>query len=249
VDIYSKLQILIEDKVTQTFFIAKGVVYSTEILKLVVSAGITNVRLSSSAAITSRALEYKIGTSKLDIINDLLAQMGFNSLDVDNLGFVVAEPYVSPQLREVTYEYLDGNYSILYQDATQNFNLFDVANTFVVVASNAETLPLKSIFVNNSLTDPTSVINRGRRIVHYEEIDDISDQNALDNYTRKLADEINNVYGEFVFNTSLNPMHESKEILRVVKDGASNIYEEVGWRITLSKNATMRHVGRWLGNA
>lgn len=247
VDVYSKLQILIEDKTTEIYTIPQGTVYTSEVLKLIVSAGIAQVKVTSSTQVMQRGLEYPIGTSKLTIINDLLKQIAFNPLDVDNEGFAVTTPYVSPSIKPVTYDYEEGQLSVLYNDFSEELNLFNVPNTFVVVASNAESLPLKSIYINNSLTDPTSVINRGRRIVKYEQIDDISNQAALDIYAQRLADESNDVYGEFVFETSINPMHESKEILRVVRGGTERIYEEVGWRINLNQKATMRHVGRWLG--
>lgn len=247
VDVYSKLQILIEDKVTEIYTIPKNTVYTSEILKLVVASGISQTKITSSTQITARDLEYTVGTSKLAVINDLLNQIAYNPLDVDNEGFVVATPYASPKIKPVSYDYEEGDLSVLYNDYSEELNLFDVPNTFVIVASNAENLPLKSVYINNSITDPTSVINRGRRIVKYEQINDISNKAALDIYAQRLADESNDVYGEFVFETSINPMHENKEMLRVVRNGLERIYEEVGWRISLNQKATMRHVGRWLG--
>lgn len=249
VEVYSKLQILKEDKITDRLTLEAGTQYTVNIVNIITSTGISKVQVLPSTLTLNRAIEYPIGTPKLTIVNDLLSQINYYSLSSDNEGFVVSSPYVNVNERSVTYSYLDNRTSIVYNDVTEELNLFDVPNVFVVVASNAETSPLKSTFVNNSITDPTSVVNRGRQIVSYNTVSDVADQATLDALTERLADELNDVYGYVTFNTSINPLHEFLETLEFTYRGISATFTEVSWKIELSNNGVMRHECRRLINA
>lgn len=240
VECYDKSLILVEDKVDNRYIIPAGTSYITAIETLLNSAGIWKINITPHPGQTAIDKEFEIGTSKLTIINQLLGEINYTSLWVDENGYAVAKPYLIPSGREAEYTYKDDDMSIIYPGSIVEEDLFFVPNKWVLVASNPEREPLRSVYVNDLPTSRTSTISRGRIIVKYLEIDDIYDQETLDSRTKRQAYEDSQIYGKFIFETALMPHHSFLDILYIEhsKHGIVGKYTETMWEMTLDPSTS-----------
>ncbi len=240
VDVYSKLQILIEDKVIERYVLKKDTTYTTTIKSLLSSAGLDISKVENSDETASRDIVFNAGTSKLDIINNLLEQINFYPVYTDFEGVPVCKPSTLDKNRTADYFYRINQDSIVDFGLTQDLDLFNVPNVITRVVTNAETETLISTYKNYDESDPTSIPSRGREIDDYKEISDIPSQLSLDNFVQLEAERLREVYGEVSFSTSLNPLHEFKECIEV----NGEVYIESSWTMSLDVTGKMSHEAR-----
>ena len=236
--------ILLEDKFDTRYRIVAGTNYVTAITQIVSSAGIWKINIPHIEAVIKTDREFEIGTSKLEAVNYLLQEINYTSVWVDELGNFTANPYVLPTDRIVEYTYKNDEMSIIIPDSSiEEMDLFSVANKWVVVATNPETVPLVSRYTNDNGGSPTSTVNRKRMIVDYREVDDIASQAILDDYVRRIAYEASNVYGKFIFDTALMPHHSYMDALFCEHTdlGIKNKYVETSWEMDLKAGGKMSH--------
>lgn len=243
VECYDGLQILNDNKVITRYTITAGTTYFSAITTLFSSAGITKMNIQQTTQTLPADKEYDPSTSYLKIINDLLSDMTYTALWVDEYGYFTSWLYQTPAVRGVGYTYQNDNLSITYNGVQNTLDLFAVPNSWTVVASNAETPPLTSTYTNSNPNSLTSTVSRGRTIVNYSTIDTIADQPSLDAYVQKTAFEDSQVYGQLVFDTAIMPMHSYDDILQVnySYQNISDKYEEIGWTLPLVAGGKMQH--------
>lgn len=242
----SKLEILLNDRIKERIFFEEGSKYTDNIVDVIRSSGITKIKISSSASTLNRDIEYDIGTTKLEIVNDLLDKLNFNSLSSDGDGFVVSEPYVRPSNRSVDIEYADDELSVIFDDGfTEELDVSRTPNRWIAIASNPETVPLTSVYENTDANSPTSIQSRGRVIAAEPlEYTDIASQEVLDEKVRRAAEEDLNVYGNIEFNTAIMPIHGYLDKLEVDFNGNKYEYIETKWKIKLEAGSKMSHNAR-----
>lgn len=246
IDLYDGLIVLDEDKVTNRYYINKNVNYITSVRTLLTSAGITRISLEDSTETLSIEREWDIGTPKLDIINDLLEAINYTPLWVDANGFYTSSRYIAPSLRSIDYHYQDNDISVIHTGVGEELDLFNVANTWVVVRTNTEQPPLISTRINSATDSPTSTVNRGRTIVDFREVDDISSQAILDSYVDRIANEASQIYGKVTFETAIMPMHEYSDQVYLSYSNLTiqDSYSETAWEIDLAAGGRMKHEAR-----
>lgn len=243
IEAYDQLQVLVDDKVDNRYTLMEGTRYTDNIKVILESAGITqyNVARSESALPTTR--DWDPGTSKLQIINDLLGAINYRSLFFDENGYAVALPYVSPVNRPSEYTYRNDQNSVIFPEAERHLDLFAIPNRWVIVVSNPELPPLRSTYTNTNPDSITSTVSRGRVIVDYREYDDIADQTALDARVQRIAFEASQVYEQVSFETAIMPMHSDSDVftLQYTDLGISHKYSEVAWEMPLKAGERMKH--------
>jgi hypothetical protein len=243
VEAYDANVVLTEDKFDNRYWIQAGTGYIAAITDILNSAGIWKINIMPHAGILTVDKEFEIGTSKLTAINQLLSEINYTSLWIDETGYAIAKPYILPTDREAEYEYGTDEISIMRPDVTNEIDLFNIPNVWVVTASNPEKDPLVSRYTNDSSTSKTSTVSRNRRIVDFREIDDIYDQATLDAYVQRIAYESSQVYDRFVFNTAAMPHHTYSDILQIEHSelGVSDKYVETSWTLNLSLGGLQSH--------
>ena len=100
----------------------------------------------------------------LTLITDLMANAKY-SFGLDELGKVIFVPQKKIEAMQPIWTYTDDNSSILYPDIDMDRDLYGIPNVVEVFASNGTDL-IHSVIENNDINSPTSIKNRGRRIVH-----------------------------------------------------------------------------------
>jgi hypothetical protein len=243
IEAYDASQILQEDKFTNRYRITGGTKYVDAISTIINSAGIRKINIISSSTTIANDKEFEIGTSKLEAINTLLTEINYTSIWVDTDGYFKSTPYILPSNREVEYQYRTNDLSIMYEGATNELDLFNVPNTWVVTATNPEKLPLVSKYTNDLLTSKTSTVNRGRVIVDYSQVNDIFDQVTLDAYTKRIAYNASQVYEKFTFETCCMPHHSYMNMLFVEYKNLeiSAKFTETDWEMELQAGGKMKH--------
>lgn len=243
VEAYDGLMILEDDKVLERYMITEGTSYISAIYNLLRSAGITKINIEQTDTLLNKDIEYEAGTNKGAIVADLLSEINWTTLWVDEDGYFTAKRYVSPTDLEPNIQYFDDELSILKRGMKEDLDLSQVPNSWSVVASNPEELPLTSIYINENPDSLTSTVSRGRTIVDFREKDNISSQLALDEFIKRIAFEASQVYGYLEFETALNPLHSYNDILdiRYKPLGIEGKYSEVNWTMPLEAGQTMRH--------
>ena len=193
--------------------------------------------------------EYEVGESKLTAVNDLLGRINYTGLTITENGMAMARPYQSPEEREIEHYYLDDSLSVLLPDAEEEFDIFDTPNVFVRTVSNPEAEDVyRAEFINDNPSSALSTVSRGRKIVDYEELTDISSQAALDIFVRRIAFEKSQTYSKIRFKTALMPHHTALDMLYLRHENLSveGKFTETSWQIELEAGGRMSHEARRL---
>jgi hypothetical protein len=244
IEAYDGLSILEDDKLMFRVFFAGGRKYTDVIEELLREVGVKLFNITeSSHRIGSSGLEFKVGTSKLEVINTMLEAINYTPLWVDSQGFYTSMPYVSPADRGIDYEYIDDELSVTYNGMEEELDLFSVSNVWVVTQSNPDKPPLLRRKINDDPESITSTVNLGRNIVDFREVQDIADQATLDAYVERIAFESSQIYGKLKFKTALMPFHEYSDILRIRYSGLKidEKFSETGWTMKLEAGGEMTH--------
>lgn len=186
VKLLDKTAILDQDEIGATYALDAGTVITTAVVDLIESTGETNIAVTPSAATLSAPLAWDPGTSKLRIVNDLLAVANYFSLFCDGAGQYRGEPYVRPAARPIRYEFLDGQNSIYSPDFVRDVDLFAIPNTVIAIGKgDGVAEALTSTAVNDDPGSPYSTVSRGRTITKTLTGVEAADQTTLDDYARR----------------------------------------------------------------
>ncbi len=253
VEAYDISVILKEDCVTDRSYFPAGTRYLDAVQALLVSAGIVQVMVTESAAVMAVDHEYEIGTSKLDIINQLLLEINYNTFMVNADGVGVLSPYEEPTDSKITIEYFQDQLSVICPESDTELDLYSVPNVFVGVVSNPDYSKTNTNFqyfrceyVNDNPASALSTIQRGRRIVAVLKPNDIATQEDLEKYVRRQAFQASQVYETIQISTALMPIHGENETPSILHPDINGVYEEIGWEMDLTAGGKMSHTARRL---
>lgn len=217
----------------------------TDVVRSLLSGYQTSI--VSSASVVPTVMEWDIGTTKLKIINELLSSINYDSLSFDENGVAIVRPYKLPTERTSGYTYATDEHSVILPEISQEYDLFKVPNTWVMVVSEPDRSVLSSTYVNNDPASPTSTVNRGRTITDFRtDSNNAVDQATLDAKVARLAFESSQVYEKLSFSTAIMPFHSGNDVYSVTIDelAVSSSYVETSWSFELKSGATMKHTVR-----
>lgn len=244
VEAYDKLVLLQENRTVKRISIIKGESYYDFLVGVFEEIGVTKWNIEYTSKTAATTTEWEIGTDYLKIINDVLSILNYTPIFVDEYGFFSALLYRSPQQKAVDVEYIADEFSVIYDGATEEMDLFNVPNAWLFVLNDAEREPLTAYVENNNPDSPTSYQARGnRRIVEKREVDDIADQEALNATAERVAFESSQVFGKVAFSTALMPIHAYSDVVFLKNDTLSidGKYAETGWSMPLENGGVMTH--------
>jgi len=250
IDAYDGTMILLNDKFTSRHTVVAGSRYYDEFVAILSSAGISTYNIEQTDDVLPRDIEFEPGREKLLAINELLRQINFTQIHVDENGYYTAFKYRSPAERSEDYAYITDGKSVTFDGASEQLDISEVPNVFTVIRTNEEEEPLVSSFINDNPNSPTSTVSRGFSIVDFREIDNIADQTALDAYVERIAFEASQVYGRIEFSTALMPFHGYSNVVAFNYDplGINGTFLELSWTMDLEVGGTMTHEVRQIVN-
>ena len=245
---YDKGLIIDADKIVNRYFIPAGTNYVGAVVKLLSMSGITKIGIAPTDIIIKSDREIAVGTKIKEAVNDLLAEINYKSIGVDEVGFFYSSPYVEPAQRPITQRYAADRDSVVLQELSETLDIAGHPNVFTRVARNLDLdTELVTTVYNNNPSSPTSIPNRGRQIVDYAEIDNISSQAALNIYTRRIAINAMSAYSHIKFDSALMPGHGGSDTLYLdfpMFFDAPRLYSEMNWDMKLKFDGVMSHKAR-----
>lgn len=247
IDAYDQTMVLIDDVVPGRYYVGANVEYTAAINELLQGTlGINSYSIVSSNTRTPAAIEWEPGTSKAQIIGDLLAAINYNSLWFDGEGTARAEPYVSPTLADADFIYQTDDLSTILPDAEVDVDYFQVPNRWVLIVSNPDQPPLRAEIINNSPYSPTSTVNRGRTITRVVTNEHAPNQAVLNDIAQRYRDEDAQLFETITFKTGLMPFHENLDVYDFAYFDLSvaGRFMEMAWSFNLEQGAEMEHKAR-----
>ena len=242
VEAYDLGIVLVEDLVTDRYVVEAGTVVTDAVETILSDAGLTDSYVTGSDETLPTSRDWPPGTSRREIIDSLLSSINYRSLSFGPNGFATSGQYQPPGVRPTGHTYTTAVRSVVGTDVTIGFDLFGVANTFVGTVSDPERAPLRSTYVNDAASSPTSTVSRGRTIVDYRELEATS-QTALDAKVERIAFEASQVYQIVDLQTATMPHHDVGDVLEVVHGpaGIGARFTEHTWTLPLEVGASMSH--------
>lgn len=194
IELIDKLTVLRDDKLTETFQLPAGANIVTAAVWLIQETGENRIAFTPSTTTLSNNLTWNPGTSRQQVINDLMAIVGYWSVWTDRNGQFRLEPYQAPGSRPEAWTFEAGETSIHTPEWEYTLPLWEATNT-VVYTSQADD---DGNFYHASAVDdnpdsPTSTVSMGRVLNPIvEENVEASSQLALQQMAnRKLIDNSN----------------------------------------------------------
>lgn len=249
IECYDTTLQLEDDKFTSRHTVTAGTNYATAIQSILNSAGITDARITSTTSTLAVAIDFPLGTSKLEAVNQLLAAINYNPIYADQNGRLVCEPYEDPLFRSPQASYITGSKSIIFSGVKEELDAFNIPNKVVRYLNSADRTTLISEVTNDDPENPLSTIARGRTIVDIASVNDIADQTTLDNYTARVMDGFK-AYQRVVLETATMPNHGNMDCIYIVDKelALSGKYIEESWNLNLSLGGHMSHTLRKVNN-
>lgn len=243
---YDLCYLMSTSKTEDRYFIAAGTKYTEVLQNLLVECGIQDFYIEPSEEVlrTSRE-DWEPGTSRMEICNDLLKEINYNSAYMDLQGSICCTAYRQAAAQNVDHTYKADEFSLLYPETSQVLDYFHRANIFVRVVEDAETEePLRAVSVNDDPASAFSIQNQQRKVVDYDTISNIASQEALQAYTDNLKFKSLLSTVETEFSTGPNPRHQPFSVVALEMREQSGIYAETAWNMSLSPPWKMEHTGK-----
>ena len=160
-DLYDRTFIPASDAVDDTFSIPAGAVVTDAVREILASTGETNVAITRDATRLPAGLVWEPGTSKLTIINDLLASVGYSALWCDFTGAYRVSPYIPPSARPVAHTFNEDSTSIHSPDLVRKQDAL-IPNKIVCISQETSDTPaMRAVALNEDPTSPYSFQSQG----------------------------------------------------------------------------------------
>lgn len=240
IDCFSTLWLLSVNKLVNRKIVPRGTQVTSEIRRLINELGYT-IDIEDSTQSTSIDLEFDIGTSYLNLVNDLLGVINYSTLFVLNNGNFSAKKYVEPIERIVEIMYNDSeedtNIISIYNNS---IDFFDVPNIFVRYV-NSPDVQLKAVFENNNIQNIFSTANRPPN-VNVKEVRDVSDIQTLYDIAKRDCIKEGNKHATIEIQTSINPKHLYNNCVGLMFNGINDKYVERSWKFECITGGLMTHI-------
>jgi hypothetical protein len=245
IEAYDLNHVLKSGGIRQRLYYRTGTRYTDAVLYALTLAGIHRSNVIGAEDTLRADREYAIGTSWLDIINDLLAAINYTPIHPDENGIFEAYRMRDVELADIQFNYTTRKDSIILPGARAQTDYFNVPNVFIAYVSSPDLPAMHSVYENNDPTSPYSTKNR-QVVVEKRALTDISTQRELDAYVRRWALDATAVPHDVSFPTGLMPMHGFQDVYQFDHErlGVNEIFKETAWDMDLVAGGVMNHAAR-----
>ena len=223
--------------------VAGGQSYLQVIEGMLSGSGIARVLATPNAAILDVGRVWIGDTTRLAMVNELLAEINYKDLWFTAEGVAVLEPYAEPTVDRIQHT-LDGDKvtSLILPEISRKTDLYSMPNTFTVICATPDKSSiLSATAVNNSPASPASVMRRGRTITKVVKVKNIADQDALQAYADRLRNE-SMLRGETIqIQTALLPGYGVSDVVALHYGELSALCVDHSWSMEFRPGGTMTH--------
>lgn len=241
---YDRCWLLRDTRTENLLHISAGTNYLAAVQQLLTGAGIALVSaVPTSLTISEDREDWTVGTSYLDIINELLGEINYKPVWFSADGLAILEPAAVPTAENIQHT-LDENdvKSLLLPAMTRATDIYRSPNVFICVCSNPDKSgPMIARAENTNPQSPLSISRRGRRIVHVENVNNIADQTELQAYADRLRNESMLTGETIAVQTGLLPGYGVADVVALACNGVFAVCVEHDWTMQLRVGGTMQH--------
>jgi len=168
-DLYDLTQALEEDTFGYPYGIDAGVFVADKVTAIIQSTLPSAQLIGDTSAMLATPILWEANTSKLKMVNDLLAAANCMPLTTDGMGFFLIAPYVAPVSRAVIWAFTDGAGSVFVDEWTRARDVSGVPNRWICVGAVPEAGGVPEIGISSDSTGtPFSFDVVGRWITQVE---------------------------------------------------------------------------------
>ena len=171
-DLYSVL-VLLEQRLLEGNY-AVGAAYTANYLpvvsEMVYEVGLP-LMLTPGGWEVAAIKTWEVGTSFLEMANDIMELYGYGSLNVDVWGNVIAKPYQDPETAVATTVFSDTEEDVSDETIKREWDVHDTPNVVVVRSKLKDDSEVIGSAENADPNNPYSTAARGMRIVRFEEVE------------------------------------------------------------------------------
>ena len=244
IEAYDRCWRVQDGKTENIMHLDAGSNYLTVIQQLLTSCGIALISKVPTEAVLAEAREdWDVGTSYLDIVNQLLSEINYNPLWFDWDGVAVLELASVPTAANIEHTLDDTQIqSLLSPSISRETDIYSAPNVFVCVCSNADKdAVMIARSENTNPQSPLSIDRRGRRIVSVVKVDNIADQDELQAFADRLRNE-SMITGEtIVVKTGLFPGYGVNDVTAIRYGDLFAVCLEKAWDMQLKVGGNMTH--------
>lgn len=249
--IFDQSYILDRQKISARYTVTSGTNYQTAITTVLAAANFSTSFYSISATSSTLPADrsWNVGTSRLQIINDLLSSINFRELHFDGNGVGIGESYTLPSSRASEYSYTADANSILVNTFELSTNINETFNVVTIGKTNPKGDILSVTVKNLNISHPTSVPSLLElEIVYYDLNVDAVDITALTGLANRKLTELSEVYLELRRETPIVPFHDDYDKITITDDthSISADFLEYEWEIPLEDFGLMKHLWRYV---
>lgn len=240
--------LLAQQSFAKTYSMKSGKVFVTIVRDILEGAGFTRHSIRNSTRVSGRSRSWPPGTSKLEIVNELLQACGMVKLFADRHGVLTSFPFVKINEAQVAATYYSGDDSVTVEPFVMSPSIDSLANYIVVVKDDVEATPanrIRATRINDSAASPTSIPNIGL-IMKVVRDSNLADQAAADELADKLKDEWSNVYVEATLKTFPEPWHNVHEVYELDLQQRERFWKYWDNGLFIDLETGKRHKGRLL---
>ena len=171
-DLYSVL-VLLEQRLLEDNY-AVGAAYTANYLpvvsEMVYEVGLPFM-LTPGGWEVAATKTWEVGTSFLEMANDIMELYGYGSLNVDVWGNVIAKPYQDPETAVATTVFSDTEEDVSDETIKREWDVHDTPNVVVVRSKLKDDSEVIGSAENADPNNQYSTAARGMRIVRFEEVE------------------------------------------------------------------------------
>ncbi len=225
-----------------------GESYLELIHSLLNAAGISRILSDDCTATLLSDRQWELGARSLDMVNELLQEIGFCRLYFDREGYARLKAYTSPQQGAVSHVYgEDGD--LLEPDCVSSLDVFSAKNVFAAVADSPErNESWTATAANDDPNSPISTVQLGRIMAKPVVFENVASRAVLQSLAEQLRDESMLSLEEVGFSTAPSihgKLFEPGETVALEHPQLRGIFQEKGWQLHLGEGR-MEHQARRL---
>ena len=253
IEAYDRCWIVRDTKIENILHLAQGAKYTDAIEQRLTASGIGAIITAPSSAVLAEDREdWDVGTSNLTIVNDLLSEINYKQLYFNADGVAVLEPKANLAVANIKHILSTKKQDIrdpktigiipMSLSIESTTDVYSAPNVFVCTCANPDKSGIMIASAENTNPQsPLSTLRRGRRIVDFENVNNIASQEELQNY----ADQKRNrsmITGEVIScETLLCPGFGVDDITAIQTDDLNDLCVETEWEMELRTGGKMHH--------
>lgn len=213
-------------------FLPAGTRYVPYIEETLAKAGFQNTFIEACDAATAYDREdWGPETSLLLFLNELLAEIGYRSLEPTAGGLLRAARFSSVS-KENAIGYQSGKEGVVIAGTRRSQDYACRPNRFIGYVSNPDAGPLRYEWSNTDPASPTSPQRNGGRIITaVRKYGHIADEESLQTAVLRWGAEVEQEVETVLLRTPPMPHHEVGEAVLLDCAACSGLFYEAGWRI------------------